>query len=523
MAPSDDDEETRSCAGDLQMQVDPEDKADTGQPVPEQWCNSCFHRGDMEHDIKLSMARQHFLSGYTRVMAEHPRFNARTDGDYQEKMREIKSIEEHIEWQRGKLKTIPICDDVNCIGRTDRTRDQIRKSKNTDNREKDFISPQKRKIAKNNQAPKSPKTSIETKNSYEILEDEADKTTEVSGNTAATEVIPPIMLRYNDDYLKILTDIRKACGQTENKFSNGLVKIFPTSWEHHAQISNHCRTQGYDFHIIQPVNKRPVKVVIKDLPSRHDPEDIKSYLKDELNFPVEKVTQLSKLRTREPLPIFLVELQKTPKTKEIYQIKHINYLKVKVEEYRGRRIVNQCFKCNWYHHKANECQSTPRCLKCAQPHETNTCNIKEKVENPQCINCGQSGHVASYRGCPKFPKPNTPQQNRSNYYNSQPRTFNRNSNIVRDNITYSRALNPQPHQEMAPPNQASETLNNQQPNFQTNELREIMEGLVELKKLLQEFPNLFNALKQLKHQNSAMGKLNALMKALDTPGTADSG
>ncbi|GBN51190.1 hypothetical protein AVEN_8507-1, partial [Araneus ventricosus] len=358
-------------------------------------------------------------------------------------MNEIQAIEERLEGMRGKLLSLTNCDDENCYGRTDWSRDKCRKTKNADNREKDFISPQKRKIARNNQAPKSPNINIETKNTYGILEDEADKSTENRDSSAAPEVIPPIMLRYNDDYLKILTDIRKVCGQTENKFSNGLVKIFPTSWEHHTQISNHCRAQGYDFHIIQPVNKRPVKVVIKDLPTRHDPEDIKTYLKDELKFPVEKVTQLSKLRTREPLPIFLVELQKTPKTKEIYQINHINYLKLKIEEYKGRRIVNQCFKCNWYHHKANECHSTPRCLKCAQPHETNTCNIKEKVENPQCINCGQTGHVASYRGCPKFPKPNTPQQNRANYFNSQPRTFNRNSNIVRQNVSYSRALNPQ--------------------------------------------------------------------------------
>ncbi|GBN11056.1 hypothetical protein AVEN_182341-1, partial [Araneus ventricosus] len=352
MATSEDDE-TRYSAGDSQMQIDIEDSADSSRPTPEQHCNNCKLRANIEQRIKLELASLHSPMAITRVMREDPDFSKGIYPDYQEKLNEIQAIEERLEGMRGKLLSLNNCDDENCYGRTDWSRDKFRKSKNADNREKDFISPQKRKIARNNQAPKSPKTNFETKNTYGILEDEVDKTTEDKDSSAAPEVIPPIMLRYNDDYLKILTDIRKACGQTENKFSNGLVKIFPTSWEHHTKISSHCRTQGYDFHIIQPVSKRPVKVVIKDLPARHDPEDIKSYLKDELKFPVEKVTQLSKLRTREPLPIFLVELQKTPKTKEIYQINHINYLKVKIEEYRGRRIVNQCFKCNWYHHKAN--------------------------------------------------------------------------------------------------------------------------------------------------------------------------
>ncbi|GBN65882.1 hypothetical protein AVEN_223678-1 [Araneus ventricosus] len=110
-------------------------------------------------------------------------------------------------------------------------------------------------IARNSQAPKSTKSIIETKNAYEILEDESDITTDDRENSAESEVVPPIMLRYNDDYIKILTDIRKVCGPTENKFSNGLVKIFPGSWEHHTQISNHCRNQGTPEEHYQDVEK----------------------------------------------------------------------------------------------------------------------------------------------------------------------------------------------------------------------------------------------------------------------------
>ncbi|GBN19515.1 hypothetical protein AVEN_255804-1 [Araneus ventricosus] len=103
-------------------------------------------------------------------MSEHTRFEPRSDRDYQEKLKEIQYHEEQLEVQRGKLKSLPNCDDVNCLGRTDMAMDKIRKTKNSDNREKEFISPQKRKIARNSQAPKSTKSIIETKNAYEILD-----------------------------------------------------------------------------------------------------------------------------------------------------------------------------------------------------------------------------------------------------------------------------------------------------------------------------------------------------------------
>ncbi|GBM30751.1 Nucleic-acid-binding protein from transposon X-element, partial [Araneus ventricosus] len=486
------------------MQVDPEDKADSGPPVPEQRCKPCEFRLDLEHDIKMSMARQHLLGGVTRVMTEHHRFNAKTDGDYQEKLGEIQALEEHIEWQRGKLKNAPICDNDNCIGRSRRINEEMRKLKikSRESRESDFVSPNKRKTAQQSKAVASPNNCIVTKNSFQPLVDLTESNEQNTETSAVPEQVPPIMIRYTKDGTsKILADIRKVCGPTENKFTNGLVKIFPGTSQKHTEISNYCRTQGYDFHVIQPASKRPFKVVLKNLPHDHDIEEIKHCLKNELNFPVEKVVQLTKFRTREPLPFFLVELTKTKDVEKIYQIRHVNNFKVKVEEYKGRGIVNQCYKCNWYHHKAGECQSRARCLKCAGPHETNQCSIKETIPNPICINCGEEGHVASYRGCKKFPKKTTAQQNRENYFYSNRSTFNPETNRIRENISYARASNPQPHREMAPHTQVNPTTNsNTLPNSTPgSDFKDMIEGLAELKKFLQEFPNLLTALKKLKH------------------------
>ncbi|GFU45945.1 uncharacterized protein TNCV_5102441 [Trichonephila clavipes] len=62
------------------------------------------------------------------------------------------------------------------------------------------------------------------------------------------------------------------------------------------------------------------------------------------------------------------------------------------------------------------CHMITRCLKCGKEHPTKECDIKERQENPYCINCDTYGHTACYTKCPNFPKPKkgSPLLNRNN-------------------------------------------------------------------------------------------------------------
>ncbi|GFW86972.1 uncharacterized protein TNCV_1383881 [Trichonephila clavipes] len=68
------------------------------------------------------------------------------------------------------------------------------------------------------------------------------------------------------------------------------------------------------------------------------------------------------------------------------------------------RRITQCFKCNNFFHTAENCHLKPRCLKCGNEHPTRQCPIKERQDNPFCINCQEYGHSACYTKYPKFPK-----------------------------------------------------------------------------------------------------------------------
>ncbi|GFT63869.1 integrase catalytic domain-containing protein [Trichonephila clavipes] len=109
-------------------------------------------------------------------------------------------------------------------------------------------------------------------------------------------------------------------------------------------------------------------------------------------------------RTKKPLPFFLITLPRNAHNSKIFDLTHLSYLQVRVEGYLVRGIT-QCFNCNNFYHTAANCHMQPRCLKCGKNHATRNCLIKERQENPFCINCQDYGHSACYTKCPKFPQP----------------------------------------------------------------------------------------------------------------------
>ncbi|GBO46005.1 hypothetical protein AVEN_5248-1 [Araneus ventricosus] len=55
-------------------------------------------------------------------------------------------------------------------------------------------------------------------------------------------------------------------------------------------------------------------------------------------------------------------------------------------------------------HSSANCGFQTRCLKCGEDHRTNQCLIMTPRKTTSGINCGVTGHIVSWRGCPLFPK-----------------------------------------------------------------------------------------------------------------------
>ncbi|GFW58598.1 hypothetical protein TNCV_1579301 [Trichonephila clavipes] len=66
-------------------------------------------------------------------------------------------------------------------------------------------------------------------------------------------------------------------------------------------------------------------------------------------------------------------------------------MNVTVDGYDGKGVT-QCYSCNRFHHTAENCHITPRCLKCGDAHQTRECEIlayvKSETEKAQIIEIG---------------------------------------------------------------------------------------------------------------------------------------
>jgi hypothetical protein len=100
------------------------------------------------------------------------------------------------------------------------------------------------------------------------------------------------------------------------------------------------------------------------------------------------------------LPLFRVELEPRDNNKDVLEVTHILYCKIKIELPRRSNELPQCKRCQSYGHSKNYCTKTPRCVKCGEKHLSKDCK-KPLSDKPKCANCGNE-HTASYKGCALF-------------------------------------------------------------------------------------------------------------------------
>ncbi|GBM79398.1 hypothetical protein AVEN_234-1 [Araneus ventricosus] len=160
-----------------------------------------------------------------------------------------------------------------------------------------------------------------------------------------------------------------------------------------------------NFYVVRPPSERPLQIVIKGVHLDTETDEIKKEL--EIAVPeiaIIKISSMKNIRSKKPMPMYMVELKKNGKDKKVFNLSRFMYFIVTVENYRKPPGATRCWKCNQFNNSSANCGYTTRCLKCGQEHRTSECTITTPQDNPTYINCGTVGHIASWRGCPAFPK-----------------------------------------------------------------------------------------------------------------------
>lgn len=213
---------------------------------------------------------------------------------------------------------------------------------------------------------------------------------------------PPIYIPNVGDIAKMVNQICKVIPSSEFNFKSlrdGQVRLMIKSVESYRKIVKYLDSAKLNYHTFQLKQERAFRVVLKGLHHTTSISDIKALLLS-LGHQVRSVRNISSKTSKQPLPMFYIDLDPNDNNKDIYKITRFDNAIVQFEPPKKFEEIVQCFRCQDYGHTKSYCKKDFRCVKCAQDHPTSEC--KKTPDTPaKCVLCSES-HTANYKGCTKY-------------------------------------------------------------------------------------------------------------------------
>lgn len=248
---------------------------------------------------------------------------------------------------------------------------------------------------------------------------------------------PPIFIPDVADVkplIKMLDGVAK-----ENYFiktiGNNQIKLQTTETNYYREIVNLLKVEKVNFHTYQLKQDRTYRAVIRNLHHTTDIEELKSDIEKKGHL-VTNIYNIKNRISKEPLPIFFIELKPNQNNKEIFEIKYLQHTRVIIEPPKPRKEIPQCSTCQRYGHTKAYCFRNPRCVKCSENHLTKDCT-KDDNSPVKCALC-QGNHPASYKGCNTYRE-----MQKRKFPPLRARTLDQNQNTlatkINANISYAQA------------------------------------------------------------------------------------
>jgi hypothetical protein len=150
------------------------------------------------------------------------------------------------------------------------------------------------------------------------------------------------------------------------------------------------------YHTYQFKQERAYRIVIRNLHYSTPTAQITTEL-EEQGHKVRNILNVKHRATKEPLPLFFIDLEPKENNKTIYDIEFLCNMKITVEAPRQKKHIVQCTRCQSYGHTKTYCTKPYACVKCGGNQTTSRCT-KPPDTPAKCALCGGS-HPASYKGC----------------------------------------------------------------------------------------------------------------------------
>lgn len=256
----------------------------------------------------------------------------------------------------------------------------------------------RRKVAK------TPAPPVPLSNRYEVLDNSKEPLTTSQEAPMRSEKPTPLFVRGSENVTKIVKEI------SEIGISKFNMKILKNGQEGKLQlndVADYRKVQArflerkIPYFTFQLKSERSLRVALKGL----HPDTSHDEVKIELENKGFEIRNVSKVKTRrgESTGVFMVDVEpgneRNQGPHEIYKLKRLMHLVVRVEEPYKKKVPIRCHNCQEYSHVKARCTLPAICAICAERHETKNCtkNVKDPSVR-KCNNCGEQ-HAASWQGC----------------------------------------------------------------------------------------------------------------------------
>lgn len=273
-----------------------------------------------------------------------------------------------------------------------------------------LVRPQKRplvespKIHSNKRhAPNSdPTTSINYFASLAENDDNEEETVANQDMDNSEPKPPPIMIPCVDDIRAMVNKFSKIIKPDEftyKSLSGGNIRVMVKTIKSYRVLVKYLDDKGINFHTFQLKQERAYRVVVKNLHFSTPTVLIQDAI-EEKGHKVRNIVNIKSSVSRNPLPMFYIDLEPADNNMEIYKIKHLYNATVQIEAPIKKDDIVQCFRCQQYGHTKSYCRNHFKCVKCGLNHATAQCT-KPANTPPQCANCLKV-HTANYKGCQTY-------------------------------------------------------------------------------------------------------------------------
>lgn len=236
-------------------------------------------------------------------------------------------------------------------------------------------------------------------NQFDTLTNINDNSTPTESSSASVPLKPPPI--FIPDVVKVpelLSCIKQKVPESDfsYKMYKDEVKLLPNSIEAYRSLIKLLNDKKALYHTYQIKQERAFRVVLRNM---HHSVDVPSII-SELQEQGHRVRNIYNIRHRvskEPLPLFYVDLEPQANNKDIYKIDSLMHAKITFEAPYKKKDLVQCMRCQMYGHTRKYCKRSPRCVKCGDYHLSETCR-KDRSTPATCALCSGS-HPANYKGC----------------------------------------------------------------------------------------------------------------------------